>query len=104
MPKPTQPTSCHGLGRLGGTHPGLSGLQVLACLHHDACCQMGWLHAVRGHSSRLFKIFKICPIFQDQLSELSDMGAFQRALRGGWSKDSNPRVYTSFRAGWASLS
>lgn len=23
MPKPTQPTSCHGLGRLGGTHPGL---------------------------------------------------------------------------------
>ena len=65
---------------------------------------MGWLHAVRGHSSRLFKIFKICPIFQDLLSELSDMGAFQRALRGGWSKDSNPRVYTSFRAGWASLS
>ena len=30
----------------------VAGLQVLACLHHDACCQMGWLHAVRGHSSR----------------------------------------------------
>ena len=39
----------------GGTHPGLSALEVLACLYHDACCQMGWLHAVRGHTSRSVK-------------------------------------------------
>ena len=40
-------------------------------------------------------------LFQDRVPDLSDMGAFQHALPGGWSKDTNPYLYTSFRAGWA---